>query len=40
MLNYTKLPRKLKYDDDIEWPWDIIWKRINQNDKMAIPNNQ
>ncbi len=27
MLNYTKLARKLKYDDLIIWPYDIIMKR-------------
>ena len=39
-INDKKLPKKIRYDDDIKWPFDIIWKRINQNDKMAIPNNQ
>ena len=37
-INDKKLPKKIRYDDDIKWPFDIIWKRIYQNDKMAIPN--
>ena len=26
-VNYEKLPKKLKFDDNIVWPWDMIWIR-------------
>jgi FkbM family methyltransferase len=33
-LNYMKLPKKIRYDDNINWPKDLVWKRIVKNPKI------